>query len=246
MTTKPLITIDHLTLRRGGFCLKDITFKVGEEEILAILGKTGSGKTLLLECIAGFTRPEEGQVLMGNQPVLDLPLHRRNMGYLYQDYSLFPHLTAAANIGYGLKMRGMAPEAVRDAVAAMAHRFNLTPILGDYPGTLSGGEGQRVALARALITHPPLLLLDEPFSALDPVTKKDLYQMLKAIQRDFHCTVIFVTHDFSEAEALAHRIGILIDGRLCGIAPASQLYTAQWDGDTRSFLGLSPQGKDNT
>ena len=130
-------------------------------------------------------------------------------------------------------------------VEEIASRFGITQVLGQYPGTLSGGEGQRVALARALITRPPLLLLDEHFSALDPVTKQGFYRMLREIQQDFGCAVVFVTHDFVEAVALADRIGVLLDGRLCGIVPSHRLYTEDWSPEVQAFLGMGMEEKND-
>lgn len=235
---EPLVDVRGLNLSRGEFCLEDIHFTVHAGEILAIIGKTGAGKTMILETIAGFSTPSSGDVRYKGVDIQKIPLHARNIGYLYQDYSLFPHLTAEANIGYGLKMRGLSKKEIRGQVEEIASRFGITHVLGQYPGTLSGGEGQRVALARALITRPPLLLLDEPFSALDPVTKQGFYRMLREIQQDFGCAVVFVTHDFIEAEALANRIGVLLGGRLCGIVPSQGLYTENWSPEVQAFLGM--------
>ena len=236
-----VIRIEDLSVRRGRFLLDSVSFSVGEQEIVAILGRTGSGKTLLLETIAGFNRPCSGGVICHGRPIHEIPVWERNIGYLYQDYSLFPHMTAAANIGYGLKLRHCPKREIEAKVVEMAERFGIREVLNQYPGTLSGGEQQRVALARALMTQVPLLLLDEPFSALDPVTKNGLYQMLREVCRDFQCAVLFVTHDFSEATQLADRVGVLLDGRLRGMAAAEELFTAPWDDDVKQFLGITKE-----
>lgn len=234
----------RLTVRRGNFVLRDISLDVKAGEILAIIGKTGAGKTLLLESAAGLCRPDSGMVLYGGQDIRSIPLHRRNIGYLYQEYSLFPHMTAGANIGYGLTIRKAAKAEIRRQVEALAERFGIGALLSQYPGTLSGGEQQRVALARALILRPRLLLLDEPFSALDPVTRGQLHRLLLEVRRDFGCAVVFVTHDFDEATALADRIGVLIGGCLEGIVPSKRLYTSPWPESVRAFLGLNRQRSD--
>lgn len=236
---KDLLQIQGLTVRRGKFLLRDVCLSVHENEILSIIGKTGAGKTLLLEASAGFYKPDRGQVIYRGIPICKIPIYERNIGYLYQDYSLFPHMTAFSNIAYGLRMRRLPKAAVRAGVEKMAERFEIRHILGQYPGTLSGGEQQRVALARALIMRPSLLLLDEPFSALDPVTKQNMYAMMRKICGEFKCAAIFVTHNFSEAEQLADRIGVLINGRLCGIVKSSELYTAGWEKDVLDFLGIA-------
>lgn len=234
----------RLTVRRGNFVLRDISLSVKAGEILAIIGKTGAGKTLLLESASGLCRPDSGMVLYGGQDICSTPLHQRNIGYLYQEYSLFPHMTAAENIGYGLKLRRTPKAEIRRQVSTLAERFGIGSILSQYPGTLSGGEQQRVALARALILRPRLLLLDEPFSALDPVTRRQLHQLLLEVRRDFGCAVVFVTHDFEEATALADRIGVLIGGQLEGIVPSDRLYTSSWPESVRAFLGLNMQRSD--
>ncbi len=238
-----VLEMEHVYVRRGNFLLRDICISIEKNEIFAVLGKTGAGKSVLLETAAGLHLPERGDVRLGNLVLQDIPLQDRNIGYLYQDYGLFPHMTARSNIGFGLRMRKQRKEEVRQRVEELAARFGLAKLLDHYPGTLSGGEQQRVALARALITKPPLLLLDEPFSALDPVTKKSMHEMLLQIRDEFECAVLFVTHNFEEAENLADRIGILADGSLRGIVRQSELYTADWEPEIKTFLGLTERNR---
>ncbi|MBQ8238067.1 MAG: ATP-binding cassette domain-containing protein [Oscillospiraceae bacterium] len=233
-----ILIVDRLTLRRGNFLLEDVSLSVSEQEIVALIGKTGAGKTVLLETIAGFNKPDCGSVLYQGREIASIPIEQRNIGYLYQDYSLFPYMTAGKNIGYCLKMRGCPRQEIRRQVLEMAERFGITGILQQYPGTLSGGEQQRVALARALMMRPRLLILDEPFSALDPVTKRRLYGMIREIRDQFECSILFVTHDFQEAQELADRVGVLIGGKLQGIVASSDLFRADWNDNTRVFLGL--------
>lgn len=223
-----ILNVRNVSIRRGNFLLDQIDLTIKEREIVALIGKTGAGKTVLLETIAGFNKPDRGSILYQG----------REIGYLYQDYCLFPHMTAEKNIGYCLKMRGCPRNEIREQVQKMAEQFGITGILNQYPGTLSGGEQQRVALARALMVRPQLLILDEPFSALDPVTKKRLYGMIRQIREQFGCAILFVTHDFQEAQELADRVGVLIGGRLQGIVKSEDLFTADWNEDTRDFLGL--------
>lgn len=236
-----ILDFQNLSVQRGDFLLERIRFAVQAEEIFAIIGKTGAGKSVLLEAAAGFFVPDSGAVVYRGAPVHLLPPHVRNIGYLYQDYSLFPHMTAAENIAYSLRMHHVPKAKIQRQVSEMAERFDILPILQQHPGVLSGGEQQRVALARALVMRPRLLLLDEPFSALDPVTKHMLYQILLDIRAEFHCAILFVTHDFAEAEQLADRIGILIAGKLRGITESRSLFAADWDSDVREFLGLTEQ-----
>lgn len=234
----PLLQFEQFTARRGRFLLDAVSFQVEESEIFSVIGSTGAGKTLLLEGAAGFYRPDAGKALYRGTPVPQIPIHRRNIGYLYQDYSLFPHMTAFANIAYGLVMQKADKATIQARVSEIAEQFGIPGILGQYPGTLSGGEQQRVALARAMVLRPALLLLDEPFSALDPATKASMYQVLRDIREKFRCAVLFVTHDFSEARELADRVGVLLSGRLRGIAEARALFEADWEPEALQFLGI--------
>ena len=233
-----LVRAEGFCLRRGAFELKDVSFSLGEDEVLCFLGKTGAGKTLLLESIAGFYRPDAGHISYRGAEVSHIPLHRRNIGYLYQDYSLFPNMTVRGNIAYGLRMLRRSREEIRAAVAEMAEWFEIERILDQHPGTLSGGEQQRVALARALITRPSLLLLDEPFSALDPKTGQKISEKLRELRRELRCAVIFVTHNFREASELSQRIGILAEGKLQGIVPKDELYSSPWPPEAAALLGI--------
>ena len=211
-----LLRVQNLNLSKGSFQLKDVSFCVYPREILAIIGKTGSGKTLLLESIAGFQKPDSGNILLHQNALEKYSLQERKIGYLYQEYCLFPHMTARDNISYGLKMQKRPGKEISERVEKIADELEITAILDQYPATLSGGEQQRVALARALSIEPELLLLDEPLSSLDPVTKQKLYGLIRKINKQHGCTIIFVTHDFCEAQNLADRTGILINGCLRG------------------------------
>ena len=232
-----LLMVQNLNLTRGSFHLQDVSFSVYSNEILAIIGKTGSGKTLLLESIAGFQTLDSGHILLHGKPFENYSLQERRLGYLYQEYCLFPHMTARENISYGLKIQKRPKKEILERVDKIAAELEITAILSQYPATLSGGEQQRVALARALSIEPELLLLDEPFSSLDPVTKQKLYGLIQKINKQHNCTIVFVTHDFYEAQTLADRTGILIDGRLRGIVDSNKLFTSKWDDEVHYFLG---------
>ena len=231
------MTVQNLNLTKGSFRLQNISFSVYANEILSIIGKTGSGKTLLLESIAGFHKLDSGHILLHEKPMESYSLQERKLGYLYQDYCLFPHMTARENISYGLKMQKRSKKEIIERVEHLANELEITAILQQYPATLSGGEQQRVALARALSIEPKLLLLDEPFSSLDPVTKQKLYELIKKINAQHECTIVFVTHDFYEAQNLADRTGVLINGCLRGIVDSQTLFTTTWDDDVNYFLG---------
>ncbi len=235
----PLIFQDFC-LRKGSFQLKDISFSLHTREIFAILGKSGAGKTLLLESAAGFYSPHHGQILLYGHNIHSIPLAQRKIGFVYQDYALFPHMTAEKNIAYGLQMRHIPQKEQQYKVNEIAEILHIREILQQYPQTLSGGEKQRCALARALILRPSLLLMDEPFAALDPLTRKHLYAEITTIPERFDCSILFVTHDFQEAQQLAQRIGIIIAGRLTSIRKAEDLFSPCDDEDLNTFLTISP------
>ena len=218
--------------------IRDISFTLNDRELFAVLGRTGAGKTLLLESAAGFYTPEAGRVLLYGTPVQDIPLTERRIGFVYQDYALFPHMNVERNIAYGLYVRRTSRREQEEKVHEFAGLLGIGHILKDFPQTLSGGEKQRVALARALVLRPKLLLLDEPFSSLDPATRKTLYEEIQTIPQKFHCAVLFVTHDFREAQHLASRIGVMSAGRMLCIRRADELFTRSDDRELNTFLGL--------
>jgi len=159
------------------FHLRQINLEIAAGEYFVILGPTGAGKTVFLETIAGLHQPHQGHILLNGADVTDVPPERRGIGFVYQDYALFPHLSVAGNIAFGLKLRRMGRKAVEERVAAISRLLSIDHLLHRMPGTLSGGEQQRVALARALVVEPWLLLLDEPLSALDPETREGLQRV---------------------------------------------------------------------
>ena len=232
------IDIEGLRVTRGEFTLEVDAMSVNEGEIFAILGTTGSGKTVLMESIAGAYPINEGAILLDGKNIEGLPIQQRHLGILYQDYALFPHMTVRENIAYGLKRMRPRPADIDEQVDAMLNLFGIQHLADRYPGVISGGESQRTALARALVMHPDILILDEPFSALDPTTKKQMYAMLQDLHTRFGCTIVFVTHDFREAQTLADRVGIILDGRLRCVVDACDLFDESHSNEVRHFLGM--------
>jgi ABC-type Fe3+/spermidine/putrescine transport system ATPase subunit len=169
-----MIKVENITKNFGDFHLKDVSLDIGNGEYLVILGPTGAGKTILLETIAGIYRPDKGRVYINGMDITGLPPRKRNCGMVYQDYMLFPHLTAGENIGFGLKARKATANEMEEKVSGLAGLMGVSHLLNRYPATLSGGEKQRVAIARALVLEPEVLLLDEPLSALDDETRDRL------------------------------------------------------------------------
>lgn len=232
------VSVEELVVNRGSFKLHVGELAIKPREVFAILGSTGSGKTVLMESIAGAFPLSEGRILLDGKDVETLPVQQRHLGIVYQDYALFSHMSVYDNIAYGLRMNGCAASEVHERVGEMLELFGISHIADRYPGVISGGESQRVALARALVLKPGIMLMDEPFSALDPATKKRMYETFRRIHERFDCTIVLVTHDFNEAQTLADRVGIVIDGRLRVVRPAKDLFENESDEDVRFFLGM--------
>ncbi len=198
--------------------LRSVDLDVADGSTLALLGPSGSGKSTLLRIVTGLESADEGTVRLGGHDITGVPVHRRGVGFVFQDQALFPHLDVAANVGFGLRMAGVGAAGRRTAVADALEVVGL-PGFGDRdPATLSGGEAQRVALARALAPRPRLVLLDEPLAALDQLLREHLLLELRGIFDELAVTVVAVTHDPTEAAALGHRLAVLVDGRIAQVA----------------------------
>lgn len=243
MSNDTIIEIRNFSIQLGGFRLNEINLDIRRGEIFAILGKTGSGKTVLLESVAGFYRSKTGSIHVEDRNITEVPLENRKIGFVYQDFGLFPHMTAFGNIAYGLKMMKMPKERRLSMVHETAELLSINHILQQYPGTLSGGERQRTALARALVLRPRILLMDEPFSSLDPVTKQSMYQQVREIHDIFGCTILFVTHDFSEAQTIADRIGVMANGELKTVRSREDLFQRSDDPEINIFLGIGKEDR---
>ena len=236
------IDIRDLRVTRGEFTLTVDELSVEAGEIFAIVGTTGSGKTVLMESIAGAYPIEEGEILLDGKDIEDLPIQQRHLGILYQDYALFPHMTVRDNIAYGLKHARPRRTDIDERVDEMLDMFGISHLADRFPGVISGGESQRTALARALVLRPEILILDEPFSALDPTTKLAMYDLLRDVHANFSCTIVFVTHDFNEAQTLADRVGIILDGQLRCVVTASELFDEEHAPEVKCFLGMERRG----
>ena len=239
MSNDAIIEIRNFSVQLGRFQLRNINLDICKREIFAILGRTGSGKTVLLESVAGFYKGKDGDIRIEGENVIDIPLEERGVGFVYQDFGLFPHMTAYGNISYGLKMQKIHKAQRWEIIRKTADLLSIGHILKQYPGTLSGGERQRTALARALVLRPKILLMDEPFSALDPVTKQAMYQQIEEIHNIFECTILFVTHDFNEAQKIADRIGIMSNGELKAVRNKRDLFQRCGEKEVNEFLGIT-------
>lgn len=207
-----MLHLRDVNVTLGDFRLKKISFQVRNGEYMVLLGPTGTGKTVLLETIAGMHRIESGSISIHGRDASRLPPEKRNLGIVYQDYALFPHLTVRKNIAFGLQLRREPRDKIVKTVAEMADFLDIEGILNRRPAHLSGGERQRVALARALVLNPYVLLLDEPLSALDRSTRDRLRRELKKIHRELGVTIVHITHDLTEAFFLADRLTVMKDG----------------------------------
>jgi len=219
--------------------LRPTDLSVNPGEFLTLLGPSGSGKTTLLNLVAGYLEPTAGRILIGERDVTALPPRRRNVGMVFQNYALFPHMTVAANVAYGLRVRGIAHAEAERRVAAALALVQLEGYGGRAIQQLSGGQQQRVALARALVIEPDLLLMDEPLGALDRQLRKAVQLELRRLHEAHRRTTIYVTHDQEEALILSDRIAVMRDGRIVQIGAAAELYAAPNDAFVAAFIGES-------
>ncbi|HBL87226.1 sulfate/molybdate ABC transporter ATP-binding protein [Alloalcanivorax sp.] len=236
------IRVDGIRKTFGGFAaLDDISLNVPQGELVGLLGPSGSGKTTLLRIIAGLEKPDRGRVLFNERDVTTLDVRRRKVGFVFQQYALFRHLTVADNVAFGLRMlpRGERPgrDAVRARVRELLELVQMDTMAGRYPAQLSGGQKQRVALARALALEPEVLLLDEPFGALDAKVRKELRRWLRHLHEQISVTSIFVTHDQEEAMEVSDQVVVMSQGHIEQIGSPLTVYEQPASRFVFDFLG---------
>ncbi len=219
-----MIEIRGLNVRLGNFALQDIDLSIGRGDYSILVGPSASGKTVLLETIAGLLRVDSGQILVGSQDISHLDSEKRNIGMVYQDCALFPHMTVEQNVVFGLVVRRWKPEDILKSLDRVVQLMGIGSLLKRRPARLSGGEKQRVALARALINNPQVLLLDEPLGALDPQTRKGVRQDILRIHSELGITVLHVTHDFEEAVMMASHMAVIGEGRIRQSGPPEEIF----------------------
>lgn len=219
--------------------LNDLNLEIEDAEFLTLLGPSGCGKTTILRIIGGFEDPDQGRVIFEGQDITDLPAFKRPVNTLFQSYSLFPHLNVYDNVAFGLKIKGMKDSEIRPQVEEMLRLVNLSGYEKRSIDKLSGGQQQRIAMARALINRPEVLLLDEPFGALDLKLRKDMQIELKRIQQQLGITFIFVTHDQEEALTLSDRIIVLNEGIIQQIGTPLDIYNEPINAYVADFIGES-------
>jgi spermidine/putrescine ABC transporter ATP-binding subunit len=234
------IKIHNLSKRFASVAaLNDISVHIRNGEFFGLLGPSGSGKTTLLRCIAGFVAPDSGTITFDDQDLKNVPTHRREVGMVFQNYALFPHMSVYHNIAFGLSVRHRPRVEISERVAEILKLVQLVGYEARRPSQLSGGQQQRVALARALISKPRVLLLDEPLGALDKKLRQQMQLELKQIQMSVGITAVFVTHDQEEALTLCDRIAVLKDGELIQVGPPNDVYEHPRTAFVADFLGAT-------
>jgi osmoprotectant transport system ATP-binding protein len=245
VTDAPAIEFDHVRYRvsTGAVILDEVSFVVDRGDVLVLVGRSGTGKTTILRLINRLISPSAGEVRVEGRPSFDWdPIAlRRRTGYVLQEVGLFPHMTIARNIGVVPHLEGWSEERIRARCMELLELVGLDPstFAERFPHELSGGQRQRVGVARALAADPPVLLMDEPFGALDPVTRAELHHEVRRIQERLHKTIVMVTHDMGEAFALATRLGVLDQGRLVALDRPDRIARAG-DPRIRTFLDALP------
>ncbi len=232
------IVINNVSKTFGGFkALDNVNLEVPDGSLLALLGPSGSGKTTLLRIIAGLEISDSGTVIHQNEDITHHPARDRKVGFVFQHYALFRHMTVAENIGFGLRMRKVSKAQIDERVKELLRLIRLEGLGSRYPGQLSGGQRQRVALARSLAAQPKVLLLDEPFGALDAKVRQELRHWLRKLHKEIHVTSIFVTHDQEEALEVADKVVVMNEGRIEQIGTPEEVYDHPKTPFVYQFLG---------
>src|SRR5437016_3346931 len=224
---------DRVTAVDGG------SLEIADGELFTLLGPSGCGKTTLLRLIAGFAAVDAGEIRFGERRVERLPPYARNIGMVFQNYALWPHMTVRANVTYGLRLRKLSGDEIARRLAHGLRQVNLTGLEERYPGQLSGGQQQRVALARALVLNPDILLLDEPLSNLDAKIRVQVRAEIRKLQQELRITTVYVTHDQEEALSLSDRVAVMRDGRVLQVAAPKELYERPVNRFVADFVGTN-------
>ena len=237
----PYVRLDHVRRSFDGVTdvVRDLSLDIARGELLTLLGPSGSGKTTALMMLAGFERPDGGEILLDGAPITRLPAHKRNIGVVFQSYALFPHMSVAENVAFPLQVRRIPAAIQRERVARAIDMVRLSGLADRLPAQLSGGQQQRVALARALVFEPRLVLLDEPLGALDRALREEMQAEIRHLHAALGVTMLYVTHDQAEALRLSDRIAVMAAGTLRQIGSPQALYENPQDAFVAGFLGES-------
>ena len=232
------VRLEGITKSYGDFvALRDIDLEIGDGKFVTLLGASGSGKTTCLRIVAGFLYPDTGRIIIGDEDVTDVPPYRRNTGMVFQQYALFPHLTVAENVAYGLKVRKLSSSEIKQRTSDALRLVHLDQFKDRYPRQLSGGQMQRVALARAVVIRPRILLLDEPLAALDLKLRQQLQLEIRAVQQELGITALFVTHDQSEALSISDYVVVMRGGEILQMDQPTRLYKYPQSLYVANFVG---------
>jgi len=235
------VILDNITKRFDDFAaLKGVTLEITDKEFMALLGPSGSGKSTLLYTIAGIYRPTSGRIYFDDRDVTDVPPKDRNVGLVFQNWALYPHMKVFDNIAFPLELRKFPKEEIAKKVKEVAEMLRIETLLNRYPWQLSGGQQQRVAIARALVKEPDVLLLDEPLSNLDALLRLEVRAELKRLQKELGITAVYVTHDQAEALAMADRIAVIKDGEILQVGDPDEVYYKPKYRFVGGFLGSPP------
>ncbi|MDN3722052.1 ABC transporter ATP-binding protein [Roseibium salinum] len=234
------VSLTSIVKKFGGFtAVHRMNMEIPDGSFVTLLGPSGCGKTTTLRMIAGLIDPTEGDITIKGQRINDVPIHKRNLGLVFQNYALFPHKTIAENVAFGLKYRNLSRADAEQKVKDALELVQLPDVGGRYPKQLSGGQQQRIALARAIVIEPDVLLLDEPLSALDANLREDMRVELKRIQHRIGITTVFVTHDQSEALAMSDQVVVMSNGRVEQVGTPEEVYNTPASEFVSRFLGIS-------
>ena len=234
------LSIRGLSKRFGDVTAVDgVELRIGDHELISLLGPSGCGKTTTLRCVAGFEEPTAGRILFDDRDVTGLPPERRNIGMVFQNYALFPHMTVRQNLAFGLEMRGIPKGETGERIARVLETVQLGDLGERYPRQLSGGQQQRIALARAMVVEPSILLLDEPLANLDAKLREEMRFFVRSLQKRVGITTVYVTHDQAEAMVISDRIVVMFDGRIHQIGTPSDVYSRPVSREVANFIGLS-------
>ena len=233
------VVFRNVTKRFGGevVAVDAMSLDIAPGEFFTLLGPSGSGKSTLLNLVLGALQPDEGEILVGGRPIVSVPMHKRNIGMVFQNYALFPHMTVFKNIAFPLSMRKMSKDEISERVTEVLGLVQLPGFEERYPSQVSGGQQQRIATARAIAAKPPLILMDEPLGALDVKLRIEMQEQLRLLHRSLGITVIYVTHDQDEAMTLSDRIAVMRDGRIEQVGTPREVYEQPANTWVASFLG---------
>ena len=241
-----MIETKNLCIKLGNFVMRNICLQINEGEYFVILGPTGCGKTVLIECLVGIRKPDSGEIWIDNQNIIDKFPEERHIGYLPQDFALFPNMTVTENIAFGLKAKKKSKKHIQTVIDMLSGSLNISGLLSRYPQGLSGGEKQRVALARALATEPKVVFLDEPLSALDENTREKLASELRNIHDRFQTAFVHISHNFEEVAQVADRVALMKTGSVEQIGTVNEIlkhpvsrYAAEFTRTKNIFEGTS-------